>query len=161
MSAREVFTTVFGMGTGGVLPLGHRKIRWVLGTVSSCLPAHRGRHALTHLGLLAFAKSVGLSSSRAGAHAESCIENTDATTKLQLKPTIVFPPKQSKIASLRLTPPQRRLGTVTLNPRSTRVLCFTHPNVRKSPRPISNGRLHMLPYFYLHPINLVVYKGTY
>ena len=33
--------------------------------------------------------------------------------------------------------------------------------IRKSPRPISSARLHMLPYFYLHPINLVVCKGTY
>nr|DAX20796.1 MAG TPA: hypothetical protein [Bacteriophage sp.] len=32
---------------------------------------------------------------------------------------------------------------------------------RKSPRPISNARLHMLPYFYLHPINHVICMGTY
>ena len=30
-----------------------------------------------------------------------------------------------------------------------------------SPRPISNNQLHMLPYFHLCPIYLVVFKGSY
>ena len=29
LSAQAVFTTVFGMGTGGILPPGHQKIRLV------------------------------------------------------------------------------------------------------------------------------------
>ena len=53
--------------------------------------------------------------------------------------------------------------------RVAKQLCFTrqvfyklHTGfARKSPRPISNARLHMLPYFYLHPIYLVICKGTY
>ena len=32
---------------------------------------------------------------------------------------------------------------------------------RKSPRPISNARLKMLPLLHLHPINVVIYNGTY
>ena len=32
---------------------------------------------------------------------------------------------------------------------------------RKSPRPISNARLKMLPLLHLHPINLVICQGTY
>ena len=32
---------------------------------------------------------------------------------------------------------------------------------RKSPRPISNARLRLLPNFYLHPINVVFCDGTY
>ena len=33
--------------------------------------------------------------------------------------------------------------------------------VRKSPRPISTSRLHMLPYFDLWPINRMFFPGTY
>ena len=33
--------------------------------------------------------------------------------------------------------------------------------LRKSPRPISNARLKMLPLLHLHPINVVIYNGTY
>ena len=33
--------------------------------------------------------------------------------------------------------------------------------VRKSPRPISNARLKMLPLLHLHPINVIIYNGTY
>ena len=33
--------------------------------------------------------------------------------------------------------------------------------VRKSPRPISNARLKMLPLLHLHPINVIFYNGTY
>ena len=33
--------------------------------------------------------------------------------------------------------------------------------LRKSPRPISNARLKMLPLLHLHPINLVICQGTY
>ena len=32
---------------------------------------------------------------------------------------------------------------------------------RKSPRPISNARLKMLPLLHLHPIYVVIYNGTY
>ena len=32
---------------------------------------------------------------------------------------------------------------------------------RKSPRPISNARLRLLPNFHLHPINVVFCDGTY
>ncbi len=32
---------------------------------------------------------------------------------------------------------------------------------RKSPRPISNARLKMLPLLHLHPINVVICHGTY
>ena len=35
------------------------------------------------------------------------------------------------------------------------------PYFRKSPRPISNARLKMLPLLHLHPINLVICQGTY
>ena len=34
-------------------------------------------------------------------------------------------------------------------------------SARKSPRPISNARLHLLPNFYLHPINHMICMGTY
>ena len=33
--------------------------------------------------------------------------------------------------------------------------------VRKSPRPISNAWLKMLPLLHLHPINVIIYNGTY
>ena len=33
--------------------------------------------------------------------------------------------------------------------------------IRKSPRPISNARLKMLPLLHLHPINVVICDGTY
>jgi hypothetical protein len=32
---------------------------------------------------------------------------------------------------------------------------------RISPRPISTTQLHVLPHFYLLPINLVIFQGTY
>ena len=32
---------------------------------------------------------------------------------------------------------------------------------RKSPRPISNAWLKMLPLLHLHPINVIIYNGTY
>ena len=34
-------------------------------------------------------------------------------------------------------------------------------SIKKSPRPISNARLKMLPLLHLHPINVVIYNGTY
>ena len=37
----------------------------------------------------------------------------------------------------------------------------TQISFRKSPRPISNARLKMLPLLHLHPINVIIYNGTY
>ena len=37
----------------------------------------------------------------------------------------------------------------------------TQSSIRKSPRPISNAWLKMLPLLHLHPINVVIYNGTY
>ena len=37
----------------------------------------------------------------------------------------------------------------------------TQSSIRKSPRPISNTRLKMLPLLHLCPINVVIYNGTY
>ena len=42
----------------------------------------------------------------------------------------------------------------------TPLLRFVHL-FRKSPRPISNARLKMLPLLHLHPINQVICLGTY
>ena len=40
-------------------------------------------------------------------------------------------------------------------------IASTNITVNPSPRPISTGRLHTLPCFYLRPINVVVYHGPY
>ena len=40
LSAQAVFTTVFGMGTGGILPPGHRKIRLTFGWLGQALNRH-------------------------------------------------------------------------------------------------------------------------
>ena len=49
----------------------------------------------------------------------------------------------------------RASSSFGLRPHSTQI------SIRKSPRPISNARLKMLPLLHLHPINVVIYNGTY
>ncbi len=89
LSAIKVFTTVFGMGTGGIPSLGHRK--------SFCVFNFQFQYT------------------------ESCIEYKEPIWCLKII-SIIF---------------------------------------RKSPRPISNTQLHLLPNFYLCPINVVICNGTY
>ena len=43
----------------------------------------------------------------------------------------------------------------------TSSLHSTQISFRKSPRPISNARLKMLPLLHLHPINVIIFNGTY
>ena len=49
----------------------------------------------------------------------------------------------------------RASSSFGLRPHSTQI------SIRKSPRPISNARLKMLPLLHLHPIYVVIYNGTY
>ena len=49
----------------------------------------------------------------------------------------------------------RASSSFGLRPHSTQI------SIRKSPRPISNAWLKMLPLLHLHPINVVIYNGTY
>ena len=87
LSPLRVFTTVFGMGTGGFLLLGHQQ------TFVCCLPIILGFQLIRW--------------------------------------------KLHKIHS------------------------SIYNFFRKSPRPISNARLKMLPLLHLHPIYVVIYNGTY
>ena len=108
LSAQAVFTTVFGMGTGGILPPGHRKIFYNFPFTSFSWKMYKPFLVL-------------------GLYPENCIND--------IKPIVYF---------------------LWLNFKLNLKSIF-----RKSPRPISNARLHLLPNFYLHPINLVICKGTY
>ena len=127
-SPLRIFTTVFGMGTGGFFSLGHQQ------TCVCCLPIILGfqrvhwklhkiyyHHFLTNSWLLLY-------------------------TTLSLT-SFCF----AKFPFVLL----RASSSFGLRPHSTQNL------FRKSPRPISNARLKMLPLLHLHPINVVIYNGTY
>ena len=55
-----------------------------------------------------------------------------------------------------------RSATCSSCPSTSRLRCVaSFIFFRKSPRPISNARLKMLPLLHLHPINVIIYNGTY
>ena len=55
-----------------------------------------------------------------------------------------------------------RSATCSSCPSTSRLCCVaSFIFFRKSPRPISNAWLKMLPLLHLHPINVVIYNGTY
>ena len=56
-------------------------------------------------------------------------------------------------------PPLRTLLVLSFD-KPTPLRRFVHL-IKKSPRPISNARLKMLPLLHLHPINVIIYNGTY
>ena len=126
-SPLRVFTTVFGMGTGGFLSLGHQQ------TFVCCLPI-----------------ILGFQLVRWKLHKIYIILNNYVEILLYATlPLTSFCFAKLPFVLLRAS------SSFGLRPHSTQI------SIRKSPRPISNARLKMLPLLHLHPINVVIYNGTY
>ena len=122
LSSLWVFTTVFGMGTGGLLMLGHQRILWI-------------RSKLHKIQALRF-------------------HQLTLSWTIALRCTVVHSILLSqKFRSLRSALHRVRLTDVRRH--------STQSSIRKSPRPISNTRLKMLPLLHLCPINVIIYNGTY
>ena len=134
-SPLRIFTTVFGMGTGGFFSLGHQQ-------------------ACRLLLLLIYSSSI---------YAEDCIKYNHQFITFSAYSRLCNQ-RLLRLLSFRFV----RNGAIVVL-RFQFVIAYAMPNsssappcgFRKSPRPISNARLKMLPLLHLHPINVVIYNGTY
>ena len=135
-SPLRIFTTVFGMGTGGFFSLGHQQ------TFVCCLPIILGFQLVRwKLHKIQYHQFITLS-----AYSRLCNQRLLRLLRFRFV-------RNGAIVVLRF---QFVIAYAMPNSSSAPPCGF-----RKSPRPISNTRLKMLPLLHLCPINVVIYNGTY